>query len=412
MRAAFQRAFLALALSIGASLPAHADALTLAVPPVAMWEAQGLSEPVELKFTVPMDADQWRLALYRSGDSARKLLLKDFQGAPIRGTLSRSWDGQVKAGPEIRPGERITAVLSVRDAAGNINEAPGQTILFARYLMAREKKTYAAAQKKRAASLGADGSLLAVNGIPITIGSALVRGSGTLERIQTGEALPKLAGHQPDGWVDGQAALALSLRNDSGEGRALLAAIDTQQPQMIYKDARLSRVLNARQDSASLLEQRAPQSEPPPTHKIRVLYPLKAAEGLKLTLPHTDIRPGTLKMSIALGEVPFRTLIPGRHFATRFIEGRLGFTALTSEFVNEASADSKQYGNTPELLVQYEVFALDTDAQRQFTSTSDGAEWARSNAQRDSDFTRRTPHGQPEREPTPLDRFLAFLGMG
>ena len=119
-------------------------ALGIALPATVSWKARALESPVKIDLSTNYAAfiEQWELALYRESDSHRKHPLHTWRGPAAAFDAGVTWDGSVEAGPSLRPGETVVALLRVRDIAGNIDEAEPQTMLISRYLMPAQKRDY------------------------------------------------------------------------------------------------------------------------------------------------------------------------------------------------------------------------------------------------------------------------------
>ncbi len=142
--------------------------LGLSAPAFVTWGNTTFQDAAtfEMRSNYAAFIDQWQLVLYRAGDTARKKPIKVYRGASMALSKPVIWRGEVDSGPALRPGEQVIAVLSVRDAAGNIDEVEAQSILVARYLMHRETRKNAALTSKRQRYLR-DGSPFSKNTIPV-----------------------------------------------------------------------------------------------------------------------------------------------------------------------------------------------------------------------------------------------------
>ena len=130
-------------------------ALGLAIPAFAQWSADGFGEPVTIRMTASSLAtvDAWQFSFYRAGDEDLARPLRRFRGTALSLHEPLSWDGRVEDGPSLRPGERVIAVLEVRDVAGNIERTMPQEMLVARYRMRREIRRIDAVDSDRSEAL-------------------------------------------------------------------------------------------------------------------------------------------------------------------------------------------------------------------------------------------------------------------
>jgi len=132
-------------------------ALGIALPATISWTRTSLDGPVKIDLSTNYAAfiERWELALYRQSDTNRKHPLRVWRGAAAAFDAGVTWDGAVEAGPPLRPGETVVALLRVRDVAGNIDEAQPQTMLVSRYLMPAQKRQYSKVTRTRRASVAA-----------------------------------------------------------------------------------------------------------------------------------------------------------------------------------------------------------------------------------------------------------------
>lgn len=164
----------ALRLETGASLSwSLADyevtpALGIAIPATISWEKTGLDLPVKIDLSTNYAAyiEQWELSLYRESDTQRRHPIRQWRRPAAAFDAGVVWKGEVEAGPPLRPGETIVALLRVRDIAGNIDEAQPQTMLVSRYLMPAQRKEYMAETRARRASVAA-GNPPVIQTIPV-----------------------------------------------------------------------------------------------------------------------------------------------------------------------------------------------------------------------------------------------------
>ena len=142
--------------------------LGLEAPAFVTWSNTAFQEAATFRLSSNYAAfiDHWQLALYRAGDKARDNPIKSYHGAATALSKPLIWRGEVDTGPALRPGERVDAILRVRDAAGNIDEVEAQSILVARYMMRRETRKLATVKQKRKRYLS-DGAPLSVKTIPV-----------------------------------------------------------------------------------------------------------------------------------------------------------------------------------------------------------------------------------------------------
>ena len=163
-----------LSLETGASLSwsladyKAAPALGIALPATIAWEKTGLDLPVKIDLSTNYAAfiEQWELSLYRESDTKRRHPIRQWRRPAAAFDAGVVWNGEVEAGPPLRPGETIVALLRVRDIAGNIDEAQPQTMLVSRYLMPAQRKEYSAETRARRASVAA-GNPPAIQTIPV-----------------------------------------------------------------------------------------------------------------------------------------------------------------------------------------------------------------------------------------------------
>ena len=132
-------------------------ALGIALPATVGWKDRSLDGPVKIDLSTNYAAfiEQWELALYRESDSHQKHPLRQWRGPAAAFDAGVTWDGSVEAGPPLRPGETVVALLRVRDIAGNVDEAEPQTMLVFRYLMPRQRRDYSAITRQRRNSVAA-----------------------------------------------------------------------------------------------------------------------------------------------------------------------------------------------------------------------------------------------------------------
>ena len=174
-------------------------ALGIAIPATISWTRAGLDLPIKIDLSTNYAAyiERWELSLYRESDSKRKHPIRQWRRPAAAFDAGVVWDGEVEAGPPLRPGETIVALLRVRDVAGNIDEAQPQTMLVSRYLMPAQKRKYAKITNARRVSVAA-GDPPAKQTIPVS-------------------------GHMLEVWVDGDPAdppmhLAGLAMDDVGSG--------------------------------------------------------------------------------------------------------------------------------------------------------------------------------------------------
>lgn len=133
-------------------------ALGIALPATIGWKARSLDGPVKIDLSTNYAAfiEQWELALYRESDSHQKHPLRQWRGPAAAFDAGVTWDGSVEAGPPLRPGETVVALLRVRDIAGNVDEAEPQTMLVSRYLMPKQRRDYSAItyQRRNSVAIG------------------------------------------------------------------------------------------------------------------------------------------------------------------------------------------------------------------------------------------------------------------
>ena len=126
-------------------------ALGIALPATVGWKARSLDGPVKIDLSTNYAAfiEQWELTLKRESDSDQKHPLRQWRGPAAAFDAGVTWDGSVEAGPPLRPGETVVALLRVRDIAGNVDEAEPQTMLVSRYLMPKQRRDYSAVTRQR-----------------------------------------------------------------------------------------------------------------------------------------------------------------------------------------------------------------------------------------------------------------------
>jgi len=144
-------------------------ALGIAMPATAPWKGRSLDGSVKIDLSTNYAAfiEQWELTLYRESDSHRKHPLRQWRGPAALFDAGVTWDGSVEAGPPLRPGETVVALLRVRDIAGNVDEAKPQTMLVSRYLMPKQRRDYNVITSQRRNSVAA-GNPPAKQTIPVS----------------------------------------------------------------------------------------------------------------------------------------------------------------------------------------------------------------------------------------------------
>ena len=132
-------------------------ALGIALPATIGWSAAGLDLPIKIDLSTNYAAyiERWELSLYRESDSNRRHPIRQWRRPAAAFDAGVVWKGEVEAGPPLRPGEIIVALLRVRDVAGNIDEAQPQTMLVSRYLMPAQQRKYAKITSARRNSVAA-----------------------------------------------------------------------------------------------------------------------------------------------------------------------------------------------------------------------------------------------------------------
>ncbi len=143
-------------------------ALGIALPATLEWKNNAPDFPVKIDLSTNYAAfiEQWELSLYRESDTRRKHPIRQWRRPAAAFDAGVIWDGEIEAGPPLRPGETVVALLRVRDVAGNVDEAEPQTMLIARYLMSRQRKSYDAETRARRLAV-ASGAVPAKQTIPV-----------------------------------------------------------------------------------------------------------------------------------------------------------------------------------------------------------------------------------------------------
>jgi len=143
-------------------------ALGIALPATISWTESGLDLPIKIDLSTNYAAyiEQWEMSLYRESDTRRRHPIRQWRRPAAAFDAGVIWNGEVEAGPPLRPGETIVALLRVRDVAGNIDEAKPQSMLVSRYLMPAQKRDYDRISRARRASVAA-GDAPEIQTIPV-----------------------------------------------------------------------------------------------------------------------------------------------------------------------------------------------------------------------------------------------------